>query len=136
MNVQLLAEDELDFLHAEGLQHIVAGARLHGGDGGIFRDIAGDDDERQVQPLLLYDGQRGEAVNDYGSQLRQESDGRSATIKGRLGDGPTIHITTERGSILVRKEGSAPSEDSGTAVDKGKLEKQLKDLKETEIKLW
>jgi DUF4097 and DUF4098 domain-containing protein YvlB len=88
--------------------------------------------------------QRGEAVNDYGSQLRQESDGRSATIKGRVGDGPAIQITTERGSISVRKEGTAPSEDSGTAVgDKlekqlkdHKLEKQLKDLKETEIKLW
>ena len=33
MNVQFLAEDELDFLHAEGLQHIVAGARFHGLDG-------------------------------------------------------------------------------------------------------
>ena len=74
----------------------------------------------------------------------QESDGRSATIKGQVGNGPTIHITTERGSISVRKEGTAPSEDSGTAVgDKlekqlkdHKLEKQLKDLKETEIKLW
>jgi hypothetical protein len=47
--------------------------------------------------------QRGEAVNDYGSQIRQESDGRSATIKGQVGNGPAIHITSERGSISVRK---------------------------------
>ena len=92
---------------------------------------------------LLATAQRGEAVNDYGSQLRQESDGRGATIKGQVGNGPMIHITSEHGSISVRKEGTASSEDSGTAVDKlekqlkdPKLEKQLKDLKETEIKLW
>jgi Putative adhesin len=86
--------------------------------------------------------QRGEAVNDFGAPLRQESDGRMATIKGQVGNGPTIHITSERGSISVRKEGatSTSNEDTGAVLekkmDKGKLEKQLKDLKESEIKLW
>jgi DUF4097 and DUF4098 domain-containing protein YvlB len=79
--------------------------------------------------------QHGEADNEYGSQLRQESDGRSATIKGQVGNGPTIHITTEHGSISVRKEGATSGEGSGTATDKSKLEKQLKDLKETEIRM-
>jgi len=38
------------------------------------------------------------------------------------------------GSISVRKEGgeSGEDKDSGAPVDKSKLEKQLKDLKETE----
>jgi DUF4097 and DUF4098 domain-containing protein YvlB len=79
--------------------------------------------------------QHGDAENEYGSQIRQESNGRSATIKGQVGNGPTIHITTDRGSISVRKEGATPDDDSSTPADKGKLEKQLKDLKETEIKL-
>ena len=72
------------------------------------------------------------------NSLRQESSGHSATIRGRVGDGPNMHITSERGSISVRKEGgeSGEDKDSGAPVDKSKLEKQLKDLKETEIKLW
>jgi DUF4097 and DUF4098 domain-containing protein YvlB len=79
--------------------------------------------------------QRGEAENDYGPQLHQESNGRTATIKGQIGNGPVIHITTERGSISVRKEGTVTNDESSPAADKGKLEKQLKDLKETEIKM-
>jgi len=77
--------------------------------------------------------QRGDAVNDWGSQLRQESDGHSATIRGKVGEGPTIHITSQHGTISVRKEGVDHSDDDSGAVDKNKLEKQLKDLKETKM---
>ncbi len=43
MNVQFLAEDELDFLHAKGLQHIIAGARLHGLNRRLHRAKGGHD---------------------------------------------------------------------------------------------
>jgi len=44
------------------LHHIVVRARLHGADGRLFRDVAGDDDERQVEPFLFDQSQGGEAV--------------------------------------------------------------------------
>jgi hypothetical protein len=60
--------------------------------------------------LLDATAERGEALNEFGSSIRQESDGKSATLKGKVGEGPTLHITSSRGSISVRKEGSEPSE--------------------------
>jgi hypothetical protein len=54
--------------------------------------------------------EHGEAVNDFGPQISKETEGRSATLKGRVGDGPNIRITANRGSVSVRKEGTAPSE--------------------------
>jgi hypothetical protein len=54
--------------------------------------------------------ERGEVVNDFGPQISKEVDGRTSTLKGRVGDGPSIHITANRGSVSVRKEGTAPSE--------------------------
>ena len=81
--------------------------------------------------------ERGEALNDYGPQVRQENDGRTATLKAKVGDGPTIHLTANRGSVAVRKEGNPP--DPAPAADKApkppKTGKDVKDLKETEIKL-
>jgi DUF4097 and DUF4098 domain-containing protein YvlB len=55
--------------------------------------------------------ERGEAYNGYGAPLEQHSEGRSATIRGNVGDGPAVHLTARRGSIQVRKEGQAPSEE-------------------------
>jgi hypothetical protein len=57
--------------------------------------------------------ERGEAVNDFGAPIQKESDGRSATLKGKVGEGPTIHIMSTRGSISVRKEGATPSDEPG-----------------------
>jgi hypothetical protein len=54
--------------------------------------------------------ERGEVVNDYGPQLQKEVDGRTATLKGKVGSGPTIRLTANRGSVSVRKEGTEPSE--------------------------
>jgi DUF4097 and DUF4098 domain-containing protein YvlB len=56
--------------------------------------------------------ERGEAVNDFGPPIQKQMDGRSATLKGKVGEGPTLHITSTRGSISVRKEGTAPSDGS------------------------
>lgn len=57
--------------------------------------------------------ERGDAENDFGPPIEKQSDGHSATLKGKLGDGPTIHITSTRGSISVRKEGVEPGDASG-----------------------
>ena len=54
--------------------------------------------------------ERGDAVNDFGPQIEKQSEGRSATLKGRVGDGPNIKLTANRGWISVRKEGTMPSE--------------------------
>jgi DUF4097 and DUF4098 domain-containing protein YvlB len=54
--------------------------------------------------------EKGEAVNDYGSAIRKETEGRTNTLKGRVGDGPAIRLTANRGSVAVRREGTLPSE--------------------------
>jgi DUF4097 and DUF4098 domain-containing protein YvlB len=48
----------------------------------------------------------GEAVNDFGSPIQKETDGRSSSLKGSVGQGPTIHMVTEHGTVSVRKAGS------------------------------
>jgi putative adhesin/cell wall-active antibiotic response 4TMS protein YvqF len=74
---------------------------------------------------LLATTQRGEVVNDFGPAIQKDVEGRSATLKGSVGNGPMIRITTTRGMVSVRKEGtpaSAPKKNSA-------------DLKDTEVKL-
>jgi DUF4097 and DUF4098 domain-containing protein YvlB len=51
--------------------------------------------------------QRGEAINDYGPPIESQTEGRTATLRGTVGNGPVIRITSERGSVSVRKEGNA-----------------------------
>jgi hypothetical protein len=53
--------------------------------------------------------QTGDAVNDFGPPIQKEVNGRTAILRGRAGDGPTIRLNADRGWISVRKEGSAPS---------------------------
>jgi DUF4097 and DUF4098 domain-containing protein YvlB len=48
----------------------------------------------------------GDAVNDFGPPIQKDVHGRTATLTGRVGDGPTIRLMTNRGWISVRKEGS------------------------------
>lgn len=48
---------------------------------------------------------QGEAVNEFGPPIQKETDGRSASLKGGAGQGPSIHLVTERGNISVRKTG-------------------------------
>jgi hypothetical protein len=54
--------------------------------------------------------ERGEAVNDFGPPIEKEVEGRRATLRGRVGDGPAIRITANRGSVSVRKEGQPATE--------------------------
>ena len=87
--------------------------------------------------------ERGDAVNDYGDPIVKQSEGRSATLKGRVGDGPLIKITANRGWISVRKEGMLPSEVLPEAPDGSsprvpnppKPPKAPKDLRGSEIKM-
>ena len=70
-------------------------------------------------------------------------EGRGATLKGTVGDGPVIKLTSNRGWISVRKEGTLPSEVlPDTPGDRGprppmppKPPKTPKDLKDSEIKM-
>jgi hypothetical protein len=70
-------------------------------------------------------------------------EGRSATLKGTVGDGPSIKLTANRGWISVRKEGTLPSEVlPDTPSDRGprppmppKPPKSPKDLRDSEIKM-
>ena len=51
------------------------------------------------------------ALESYlGAPIEKHTEGRSATLKGRVGDGPNIKLTANRGWISVRKEGTQPSE--------------------------
>ena len=45
----------------------------------------------------------GEARNDFGSAIQSTTEGEGATLKGKVGQGPPITITTERGSVSVKK---------------------------------
>lgn len=51
---------------------------------------------------------RGEAVNDYGPQVERTTDGRAGTLK-KTGEGPLIHLSTDRGTVAVRKAGTPRS---------------------------
>ncbi|HWB87167.1 MAG TPA: DUF4097 family beta strand repeat-containing protein [Bryobacteraceae bacterium] len=51
--------------------------------------------------------ERGDALNEFGPGIQKDVDGRSATLKGKVGDGPMVHLSTERGSISIRKAGAA-----------------------------
>jgi len=80
--------------------------------------------------------EHGEAVNDFGPEIQKETEGRTVTLKANVGDGPMLRLTANRGSISVRKEGTPTSDLPQVPAEKlDKLQKQLKNLKETEIKL-
>jgi DUF4097 and DUF4098 domain-containing protein YvlB len=46
---------------------------------------------------------RGEVQNDFGSPLTAQSGHDGGSLKGSVGQGPAIKLTTDRGSITVRK---------------------------------
>jgi DUF4097 and DUF4098 domain-containing protein YvlB len=80
--------------------------------------------------------ERGDALNDFGPPLRQEREGRTATIRGKVGDGPLIKLTAQRGHISVRKEGTPASEVSpDTSPEKTPKKMGPKDLKDSEVKM-
>jgi DUF4097 and DUF4098 domain-containing protein YvlB len=55
--------------------------------------------------------EHGDAINDFGPPIKRETDGRSASLKGEVGKGPAINLTTGRGAVSVRKaEGPAKAQ--------------------------
>jgi DUF4097 and DUF4098 domain-containing protein YvlB len=46
---------------------------------------------------------RGEVQNEYGTPLETRTEGHGGTLKGKVGDGPVITITTDRGAVTVKK---------------------------------
>ncbi len=86
---------------------------------------------------LLATAERGDATNDFGPPLEKQVEGRTSTLKGSVGSGPMIRITADRGSVSVRKEGTAPSErgvDARPVAPKGAKDPGT-DLKDSEVKL-
>lgn len=51
---------------------------------------------------------RGEIDNEFGDQLREETQGKGARLQGTVGDGPAVELTTGRGTITVRKSTAEP----------------------------
>jgi hypothetical protein len=49
--------------------------------------------------------ERGDAMNEYGPPIEKDVDHRSATLRGKSGDGPAITLTANRGTVTVRKQG-------------------------------
>jgi DUF4097 and DUF4098 domain-containing protein YvlB len=46
---------------------------------------------------------RGEIENEFGEALKQRTQGHGARLEGAIGSGPDLTLTTDRGSITVRK---------------------------------
>src|SRR5207245_11484834 len=49
--------------------------------------------------------EHGDALNDYGPPITKEEGSRSATLRGKVGEGPNLKITSQRGWVSVRTEG-------------------------------
>jgi hypothetical protein len=56
--------------------------------------------------------ERGEAVNDFGPPIQMDVQGRTATLKGAVGDGPAITLTANHGRVVVRKQGGQNLKDT------------------------
>jgi hypothetical protein len=72
-------------------------------------------------------------VNDFGPPIQKDVTGRTATLTGKVGEGPTIRLTTNRGWISVRKEGSVPSLPDGMPPKTPKPPEPPKPPKGTEL---
>ena len=83
--------------------------------------------------------EHGDAVNDFSPQIRKDVTGRSATLTGKIGEGPNLKLTANRGWISVRKEGTSPSQEPDNAApDPPKPPtppKTPKDLRDSEVKM-
>jgi DUF4097 and DUF4098 domain-containing protein YvlB len=57
----------------------------------------------------------GEIDNQFGETLKERTQGRGARLEGAVGSGPDVNLTTDRGSITVRKASgeSGPAKVSG-----------------------
>jgi DUF4097 and DUF4098 domain-containing protein YvlB len=49
----------------------------------------------------------GDIANDFGGPLKLEQSGRRGTLRGSVGNGPSVELETRRGQIMVQKAGAA-----------------------------
>jgi DUF4097 and DUF4098 domain-containing protein YvlB len=59
---------------------------------------------------------RGEIENEFGEALKQRTQGRGARLEGAIGAGPDLTISTDHGSITVRKSSGdvTPAKEAGS----------------------
>ena len=81
--------------------------------------------------------ERGDATNDFGPQIQKDTSGRTATLTGKVGDGPTIRLIASRGEVQVRKgeDVERPPDAPAAPAPPPQPKAQPKDLKDSEIKL-
>jgi hypothetical protein len=81
--------------------------------------------------------ERGDAVNDFGPAIEKQVEGRTARLRGKVGDGPQVRLTASHGSVDVRQVGSAPVNPPSPPrpPQPPKPPASPKDLKDSEIKL-
>jgi hypothetical protein len=53
---------------------------------------------------LVASTDKGEVRNEYGSAVKVDTEGRSSTMRMSEGGGPSIQVSTARGTLTVRKE--------------------------------
>jgi DUF4097 and DUF4098 domain-containing protein YvlB len=69
---------------------------------------------------LVASTDRGEITNDFGEVLKKEQNGRGQKLVGVVGDaGPSINLTTDRGTITIRKGSAVQSTESRVAEAPG-----------------
>jgi len=66
---------------------------------------------------LVASTDRGEIANDFGAPLKLEPSGRGARLVGVVGSGPSLSLTTDRGTITVRKGSDLQSTQSRQSRD-------------------
>ena len=54
---------------------------------------------------LVASTEKGEVRNDYGGSVRMDTEGRTQTMRSSTGGGPSIQVTTARGTVTVRTIG-------------------------------
>jgi hypothetical protein len=53
---------------------------------------------------LVASTEKGEVRNDYGGSVKMDTEGRTQTMRSSVGSGPSIQVSTARGTVTVRKE--------------------------------
>ena len=59
---------------------------------------------------------KGEVENDFADSLSTESNTRGGSIRGKVGVGPLLSLTTERGTMTIRKDGGEAVPEKLTAT--------------------
>jgi len=53
---------------------------------------------------LRAESEKGDVENEFGPPFQADSSGRGGSLRGSTGDGPSVVLTTGRGSVTIRKD--------------------------------